>query len=165
MIFVVKWATASLGKGRNNALIVYKRSIQTWKCRRWRKLWLINLRLLWRTEGLTTSVLYIREKSYQRSIKNTTDSKKLRWWNFSAFSLTIILLYQKFWGKSNFEVRKILDKIWPQQLISYLLAAFAAARSVSEASRAKSAAFISLIATLSFILLYSFWYYKFLFWY
>ena len=65
----------------------------------------------------------------------------------------------KFWGKKN------LDKIWPQQPISYLLAAFAAARSVSEASRAKSAAFISLIATFSFILLYSFWDYEFLFWY
>ena len=65
----------------------------------------------------------------------------------------------KFWGKKN------LDKIWLQQLISYLLAAFAAARSVSKASRAKSAAFISLIATLSFILLYSIWDYEFLFWY
>ena len=108
-----------------------------------------------RTEGLTTSVLYIREKSYQRSIKNTTDSKKLRWWNFSASSLTIILLYQKFWEKSNFEVRIFLEvKFWKNGIgniylyiylytiisinLFYLLAAFfAAARSVSGARRAK----------------------------
>ena len=65
-----------------------------------------------RTEGLTTSVLYIREKSYQRSIKNTTDSKKIEVMKFFRLSsLTIILLYQKFWEKSNFEVRKILKSI------------------------------------------------------
>ena len=63
-----------------------------------------------RTEGLITSVLYIRGKSYQRSIKNTTDSKKIEVMKFSGFSsLTIILLYHKFWEKSNFEVRIFLE--------------------------------------------------------
>lgn len=42
-----------------------------------------------RTEGLTTSVLYIREKSYQRSIKNTTDSKKIEVMKFFGFPLLL----------------------------------------------------------------------------
>ena len=44
---------------------------------------------LYRTEGLTTSVLYIREKSYQRSIKNTTDSKKIEVMKFFRLSLLL----------------------------------------------------------------------------
>ena len=69
---------------------------------------------LYRTKGLITSVLYIREKSYQRSIKNTSESKKLRWWNFSAFLsyyniiISEILEKIKFWDSKNFEVNKNL---------------------------------------------------------
>ena len=82
--------------------------------------------------------------------------QKIEVMKFSAFSLTIILLYQKFWKKSNFEIRIFLEvKFWKMvlviyiyiyifiynnlnKLISYLLAAFfAAARSVSGARRAK----------------------------
>ena len=110
---------------------------------------------LCRTEGLITSVLYIREKSYQRSIKNTTNSKKLRWWNFSAFLsyyniiISEILEKIKFWGKDFFRSEILKNGIGNiylyiylynnlNKLISYLLAAFfAAARSVSGARRAK----------------------------
>ena len=108
-----------------------------------------------RTEGLTTSVLYIREKSYQRSIKNTTESKKLRWWNFSAFLsyyniiISEILEKIKFWDKDFFRSEILKNGIGNiylyiylynnlNKLIFYLLAAFfAAARSVSGARRAK----------------------------
>ena len=98
-------------------------------------------------------------KKYDWQQKNWGDEIFRLFLSYYNIIISEILGKIKFWGKKN------LDKIWPQQPISYLLAAFAAARSVSEASRAKSAAFISLIATFSFILLYSFWYYKFLFWY
>ena len=98
---------------------------------------------------------------YKREIVSK-EYKKYDWqqknWGDEIFgfsSLTIILLYQKFWGKSNFEVRIFLEvKFWKNGIgniylyiylytiisinLFYLLAAFfAAARSVSGARRAK----------------------------
>lgn len=55
-----------------------------------------------RTEGLTTSVLYIREKSYQRSIKNTTDSKKIEVMKFSAFLSYYNIIISEILGKIKF---------------------------------------------------------------
>lgn len=54
-----------------------------------------------RTEGLTTSVLYIREKSYQRSIKNTTDSKKIE----------VMKFFRLFLSYYNIIISEILGKI------------------------------------------------------
>lgn len=56
---------------------------------------------LCRTEGLTTSVLYIREKSYQRSIKNTTDSKKIE----------VMKFFRLFLSYYNIIISEILGKI------------------------------------------------------
>lgn len=55
-----------------------------------------------RTEGLTTSVLYIREKSYQRSIKNTTDSKKIEVMKFFGFLSYYNIIISEILGKIKF---------------------------------------------------------------